>query len=136
APFPLLVFLHGNHGTCGRDAGIGPGRYDFRIDYTFNGTCPPGYGVTPNHEGYAYLAERLASWGYFVVSINANRGVTAAPAEEGDLGLHLRRGQLRLRHLQQLKQWNAVGGAPASLGFNMRGTLDFSHVGMLGHSRG
>ena len=136
APYPLLVFLHGNHGTCGRNAGIGPGRNDVRIEYTLTGTCLPGYVPVPSHEGYAYLAERLASWGYVVVSINANRGVTAAPAEEGDLGLNLRRGRLVLKHLQQLEQWNTVGGAPASLGFDMRGTLDLSHVGMLGHSRG
>jgi len=136
SPYPLLVFLHGNHGTCGRDAGIGPGRLDNNILYTFTGTCPPGYVVTPNHAGYGYLAERLASWGYLVVSINANRGVTAAPAVAGDLGLNLRRGRLVLKHLQQLSQWNAAGGAPASLGFDVRGTIDFSHVGMLGHSRG
>ncbi len=136
APYPLLVFLHGNHGTCGRFPGIGPGRFDVNIQYTFTGTCPTGYVVVPSHEGYGYLAERLASWGYIVVSINANRGVTAAPAEEGDLGLNLRRGRLVLKHLQTLSRWNTVGGAPASLGFDMRGTLDFSHVGMLGHSRG
>src|SRR5262245_19656800 len=136
APNPLLIFLHGNHATCGRLDGGGPARLDINIQYTFTGTCPSGHVVTPNHAGYAYLAERLASWGYIVVSINANRGVTAAPAEEGDLGLNLRRGRLVLKHLQQLSQWNAVGGAPASLGFNMRGTLDLSHVGMLGHSRG
>ncbi|HKH46331.1 MAG TPA: hypothetical protein VKM72_16850 [Thermoanaerobaculia bacterium] len=136
APYPLLVFLHGNHATCGRYEGIGPGRFDTNIQYTFSGTCPAGYVVVPSHEGYAYLAERLASWGYVVVSINANRGVTAAPAVEGDRGLNLRRGRLVLKHLQTLSQWNTSGGAPASLGFDVRSTLDLSHVGLLGHSRG
>lgn len=136
APYPLLVFLHGNHATCGRYEGIGPGRFDTDVQYTFSGTCPAGYVVVPSHEGYAYLAERLASWGYIVVSINANRGVTAAPGVQGDFGLNLRRGRLVLKHLQTLSQWNTSGGAPASLGFDMRSTLDFSHVGLLGHSRG
>src|SRR5262245_43295430 len=96
---PLLIFLHGNHATCGRPEGIGPGRLDINAQYTFTGTCPDGYVVAPSHEGYAYLAERLASWGYFVVSINANRGVNAAPPVDGDRGLNLRRGRLILRHL-------------------------------------
>ncbi len=76
---PLLVFLHGNHATCGRDAGAGQGRLDINVQYTIDGTCPPGYVPVPSHDGYAYLAERLASHGYIVVSINANRGVNAAP---------------------------------------------------------
>ncbi|MGH3368947.1 MAG: hypothetical protein ACRDPR_03010, partial [Nocardioidaceae bacterium] len=130
------MFLHGNHATCGRFEGIGPGRFDTNIQYTFFGTCPAGYVVVPSHAGYAYLAERLASWGYIVVSINANRGVTAAPGVVGDRGLNLRRGRLVLKHLQTLSQWNTSGGAPASLGFDVQGTLDFSHVGLLGHSRG
>jgi hypothetical protein len=54
----------------------------------------------------------------------------------GDLGLNLRRGRLVLKHLQTLSRWNTSGGAPASLGFDVRGTLDLSHVGLLGHSRG
>jgi hypothetical protein len=136
APYPFLVFLHGNHATCGRYEGIGPGRFDVNVQYTFTGTCPPGYVVAPSHEGYAYLAERLASWGYIIVSINANRGVNAAPGVTGDRGLNLRRGRLVLRHLQRLSEWNAAGGAPASLGFDLKGQLDFAHVGMLGHSRG
>ncbi len=136
APFPLLVFLHGNHATCGRFEGIGPGRFDINVQYTFTGTCPPGFVVAPSHEGYAYFAELLASWGYIVVSINANRGVNAAPGVTGDRGLNLRRGRLVLKHLQQLSEWNAAGGAPSSLGFDVRGKLDFSHLGMLGHSRG
>jgi hypothetical protein len=136
APYPLVVFLHGNHATCGRFEGAGPGRFDISVQYTFTGTCPPGYVVVPSHAGYSYLAERLASWGYIIVSINANRGVNAAPRVTGDRGLNLRRGRLVLKHLQQLSEWNAAGGAPSSLGFDMQGTLDFAHLGMLGHSRG
>jgi hypothetical protein len=136
APFPLLIFLHGNHATRGRFEGAGPGRFDINVQYTFTGTCPDGYVVVPSHEGYAYLAEQLASWGYIVVSINANRGINAAPGTPDDRGNNLRRGRLILKHLQRLSEWNAGGGTPASLGFDLHGKLDLAHVGMLGHSRG
>ena len=146
APFPLLVFLHGNHATCGRLAGAGQGHFDISVQYTFDGQCPPGFSVVRSDQGYAYLAERLASWGYLVVSINANRGVNAAPGyaappgsgiSVADGGLNLRRGRLVLRHLEQLFRWNAgTDPTPASLGFNLAGKLDFSNVGLLGHSRG
>ncbi|MBO0857263.1 MAG: hypothetical protein J2P21_02180 [Chloracidobacterium sp.] len=137
APHPLLIFLHGNHATCGRYAGAGQGRLDINIQYTLTGSCPSGYVVVPSHEGYAYLAELLASWGYVVVSINANRGINAAPGVPGDLGLNLRRGRLILRHLQKLAAWNSGSEAtPTSLGFSLQGKLDFNHVGMMGHSRG
>jgi hypothetical protein len=137
APHPLLIFLHGNHATCGRFEGAGQGRLDINIQYTLTGTCPAGYVVVPSHEGYAYFAERLASWGYVVVSINANRGVNAAPGLSDDRGLNLRRGRLILRHLQKLAAWNSGSEAtPASLGFSLQGKLDFNHVGMMGHSRG
>src|SRR5215470_1957345 len=81
---PLIVFLHGNHGTCGTLDGFGPARRDDRINYTLTGTCPDRYVVVPSHLGYEYLAQPLASWGFIVVSINANRGVTAAPGVAGD----------------------------------------------------
>src|SRR4029450_9548838 len=61
APFPLLVFLHGNHATCGRIAGAGQGHFDINVEYTFTGTCPAGFIVVRSDEGYAYLAQRLAS---------------------------------------------------------------------------
>ena len=137
SPHPLLVFLHGNHATCGRFEGAGQGRFDINAQYTFTGTCPDGFVVVPSHEGYAYLAERLASWNYIVVSINANRGINAAPGTLDDRGNNLRRGRLILKHLQRLHEWNsAAATTPPSLGFSLVGQLDFSHVGMLGHSRG
>jgi hypothetical protein len=135
-PYPVVVFLHGNHGTCG--TGADP-RRDDRVDYTYSGTCPPGYVVTPNHLGYAYLAERLASRGYIVVSINANRGITGrngCPPPGTDNGCNLARGRLVLRHLQRLSEWNTSGGTPPSLGVDLMGKLDFTNLGLMGHSRG
>ncbi len=132
-PLPVLVFLHGNHGTCG--TGSNP-RIDDRSDYTTTGVCPTGYVVVPNHRGYDYTAERLASWGYVVVSINANRGINAGAGVPGDNGLNQARGRLILKHIQRLSEWNTVGGTPASLGVDLRGKLDFSQIGLMGHSRG
>jgi hypothetical protein len=133
---PLLVLLHGNHATCGHYVRGTLGRVDDNSQYTTKGTCPAGYIVVPNHLGYGYVAERLASLGYLVVSINANRGINAAAGVTGDRGLNLRRGRLVLRHLQLLAQWNRSGGAPASLGFDLSHTMDFRYVGLMGHSRG
>ena len=132
--YPLLVFLHGNHGTCG--TGSNP-RRDWSCDYTYSGTCPQGYVVTPNHRGYDYVASELAAQGFIVVSINANRGITCGGGTADDGGLNLARGRLVLRHLQALSEWNrGVASTPASLGASLSGKLDFSQVGFLGHSRG
>ena len=129
-PLPVVVILHGNHATCGTDEGYGPARRDDNIQYTLTGTCPERYMVIPNHAGYDYLARPLASWGYVIVSINANRGVTAAPGEPLDRGLNLRRGRLVLRHFKQLAELNDNPTSP------LYRKIDFSHVGLMGHSRG
>jgi hypothetical protein len=129
-PLPLIVLLHGNHATCGTDNGLGPARRDDNIQYTLTGTCPDRYVVIPNHAGYDYLARPLTTRGYIVVSINANRGVTAAPGEILDRGLNLRRGRLVLRHLQYLVQLNGTANSA------LYHRIDFSHVGLMGHSRG
>src|SRR6185312_1207114 len=134
--YPLVLFLHGNHGTCGHYDQVHDVRIDDDLTYTFTGTCPNGYVVAPSHRGYDYLANDLASHGYVVVSINANRGVNGADGDWDDPGLNLRRGRLVLRHMEYLSQWNTAGGAPDSLGFQLTGILDFGHLGLMGHSRG
>jgi hypothetical protein len=134
SPASLAIFLHGNGRPCGKG-------YNPRIDDSFadavTGTCPPGYRVAPVHEGFAYLAEPLASWGYVVVSINATRGLAGPTGVQGDSTLNAARGRLVLKHLQLLSQWSAIrGSTPASLGIDLYGKLDFRHVGLMGHSRG
>jgi hypothetical protein len=133
-PAPLAIFMHGNSRPCGR--GTSP-RIDDSLDYAASGTCPPGYTVAPIHEGFAYIAEPLASWGYVVVSINASRGLAGPTGVQGDSTLNAARGRLVLKHLQLLSRWNATGGTtPVSLGIDLHRKLDFSHVGLMGHSRG
>ena len=133
---PLLMFLHGDYATCGHLV-AGVGRVDDSIEYTFDGKCPAGYFPIQSQLGYGYAAKGLAARGYIVVSINANRGVNFAPPALGDAGLTLRRGRLVLRHLQAWSHWNHQRGiAPLSLGFDPVGRIDFSEVGLMGHSRG
>ena len=133
---PMVAFLHGNHGTCG--TGVDP-RIDDGSEYTDTGECPLDYVVTPNHEGYNYIAEQLASYGYLVISINANRGITAGQGISGDDGLNLARGRLILKHMALWNIWATQGGTPKTLENDVNsfvGKVDFSHVGLFGHSRG
>jgi hypothetical protein len=132
--YPLILMLHGNHGTCG--SGSNP-RVDSSCQYTTSGTCPAGFVVTPNHLGYAYAASELAARGFIVVSINANLGITCGGGVAGDSGLNLARGRLVLKHLQRLSEWNrGVSSTPVSIGADLTGHLDLSRVGLMGHSRG
>jgi hypothetical protein len=93
----------------------------------------------PSDEGYEYLAGRLASNGYIVVSISANKLNFADRHIAGDEGMLLARGRLVLRHLALLSDWNR-NGTPANIqktiGADLKGKLDFSNIAMMGHSRG
>jgi hypothetical protein len=132
--YPMIVFLHGNHGTCG--TGENP-REDFDCSYTGSGTCPDGFVVVPSHRGYDYVASELAARGYIVVSVNANRGITCGSGEPGDFGFNLARGRLILQHLKVLSEWDrGVVPTPESVGVSLAGQLDFSELGLMGHSRG
>jgi hypothetical protein len=156
--YPVLIFLHGMHLTCERNSEEAPPGApplpEMENWYSVSGICDnPNtpfietryYDIVENHRGYDYLGQKLASWGYIIVSINANRGVHAdevvsAIANYPDPFSILPRGRLVLRHLQRLSEWNSCTGpsncTPTSLGIDLRGKLDFSNVGLFGHSRG
>ncbi|WP_206607253.1 hypothetical protein [Rhizobium tubonense] len=106
--YPIIVFLHGQH-----DANA------------------------PNYQGYDYMAKDLASHGYVVLSIDANR--INGDASGGDPGSQSR-AQLVLGTLDRLRQIDARGqvdkdGNPGLLA-PLKGKLDFKRIGIMGHSRG
>ena len=119
-PYPIVVFLHGNHSSCFRE----------RSDYRW--PCRPAAGPIPNHEGYDYLASRLASYGYVVVSVSGN-GVNVLGNRVADTGMR-QRGELIEAHLDLWRRWSTAGGDP--FGDRFVGQVDLSRVGTMGHSRG
>ena len=120
-PYPLVVFMHGNHVTCYKDNKV-----------AYRWPCAPGWTSLPNYEGYDYISRRLASWGFIVVSISAN-GVNVVGNRVEDSGMR-QRGEVLERHLDLWNAWNSVGGTP--FGIQFVGKVDMSEIGTMGHSRG
>lgn len=120
-PFPIVTFLHGNHSSCYRKN---------RSDYRW--PCRRGWRPIPNNEGYDYLASRLASFGYVVVSVSGN-GVNVLGNDVPDTGMR-QRGELLETHLDLWQDWSTVGGEP--FGDRFVGKVDMSRIGSMGHSRG
>lgn len=92
--YPILFILHGNHDPA-----------------------------EPSFEGYAYLQQHLASYGYIVVS----------PDEDflnGAFGEMDARAIVLLRHIQLWRQWSTTVGHPY---FNK---VNMNRIGLMGHSRG
>jgi hypothetical protein len=120
-PFPLVLFLHGNHSTCERGT-----RADFRWP------CRDGWTPIPNHEGYDYLAAPLASHGYVVVSVSAN-GVNVLGSYLEDTGMR-QRGELLEKHVDLWREWTTDASGP--FGDTFLGSVDLTRIGVMGHSRG
>ncbi len=120
--YPLVIFLHGKHDTCYQGSSSGSAY-----------PCPPGYKSIPSYLGYDYLASSLAANGYIVVSISAN-GINAKDNSQlvSDGGA-LARAQLIQDHLDIWRSFNN-GGDP--FGGRVRGRVDLTRVGTMGHSRG
>jgi hypothetical protein len=120
-PFPLILFLHGNHSACYKGQRAG-----------YRWPCPPGWLPLPNEAGYDYLARRLSSWGYIVASVAGN-GVNVLGNEVDDTGM-LQRGLLLEKHFDLWNQWSTIGGDP--FGTQFVGAVDMTRTGVMGHSRG
>jgi dienelactone hydrolase len=123
-PSPLIVLVHGNHGSCNTSAGTGLG-----------GQCAV---YNRNDAGYAYLAANLASWGYVVFSLDQDQLIFYQDSAYGK-GMHQRR-MLIAAALDGLYQANQPGGLPDdandNVGTRLVGKLDFTRIGLMGHSRG
>jgi|GEM_PF-4682940 len=96
-PYPLVVFMHGRHVTCFQNP-----------DLAFlEWPCAAGHSPIPSYQGYEYIQQILAGWGYIVVSIGAN-GINAFDNTTFDLGAQAR-GELINHHLDRWNTWNTVG---------------------------
>ena len=111
---PLVVFLHGWHASCfvGSNWPL------------FKWPCDGDEQVVPNHLGYDYLQELLASHGYVTVSISAN-AIASEDARQPDLGAQVR-AELVRAHLDRWASWADEG----------RHSVDMRNVVLVGHSRG
>jgi hypothetical protein len=120
-PYPLVLFMHGNHSTCYRGDRAG-----------FEWPCRTGWTPIPNFEGYDYIARRLSSHGFIVASVSTN-GVNVLGSELADTGMR-QRGLLLEKHLDLWKRWTTAGGDP--FGDLFVGAVDMTRIGVMGHSRG
>ena len=120
-PYPLVLFLHGNHSACYRRDSSG-----------YEWPCPDGWKPLPNYEGYDYIARRLAAYGFVVVSVSGN-GVNVLGNRVSDTGMR-QRGELLERHLDLWRRWSSTDAGP--FGSRFVGQVDLSRIGTMGHSRG
>src|SRR5262249_13326806 len=74
-PSPLIILVHGNHGSC--DSG----------QDSVQLTCAQ---FKHNENGYAYLAENLATWGYTTFSLSQDQLMMRQDNNKGK-GMHNRR---------------------------------------------
>jgi hypothetical protein len=122
-PSPLIVLVHGNHGSCdtGQDSATA--------------TCA---AYKRNEAGYAYLGENLASWGYTVFSLSQDQLMMRQDNNKGK-GMHQRR-LLIAASLDALTAASKAGGLPTdehtTIGTTLAGNLDMTRIGLMGHSRG
>jgi hypothetical protein len=139
---PLILLVHGNHGECDGKTKLvekegHPGETFVEEVRVPGPACVEGGGFYKrNDEGYAYLGENLASWGYTVVSLDQDE--LMARQDNLGKGMHNRR-LLIMAMLDKLKE-ASEGAVPTSehsnVGSLLAGKLDMTRIGLMGHSRG
>ena len=90
-----------------------------------------------NDEGYAYIGENLASWGYTVYSIDEDELINRQDGSFGK-GMHARRAAIlaTLDKLKEASEKDVPEGPNSNVGNLLHGKLDMSRIGLVGHSRG
>ena len=137
-PFPVALMLHGRHETCvdRRGEGIIP------VPGEENPACPDRKGHErwiKSYDGYRYMARRLASQGYVVISPDANL-VASYELYRPGAGIKARE-QVIGATFDLLRRWNLgtepvvaeQKGVPKT---ELAGREDLSRIAMMGHSRG
>ena len=159
-PYKVILFLHGRHTACKSSGGTDSSSQSFATGECPNKTAVVGgpsgpegpedigseTGFWPSWGGYNYMSDLLASWGYVVISPSAGALVSFDGTSVMDAGAFAR-AEIIGNTLDVLYAWNQ--GTPASgptaiqtangqpgVGTQLAGKLDFSKVGIMGHSRG
>ncbi|WP_244929566.1 Ig-like domain-containing protein [Nocardioides sp. W7] len=119
---PVLVLVHGNHGSC--DAG----------QNSATASCTQ---FKRNEAGYAYLSENLATWGYTTFSVSQDQLMMRQDNNKGK-GMHQRRLLIAatLDALSAADAGTLVDGEHVNVGDTLAGNLDLTRIGLMGHSRG
>ena len=138
-PAPLILLVHGNHGSCdtvlpdGTPISPSPSQTP-NLDCLSNGTAY----FKRNDRGYAYLGQNLASHGYIVASLDQDQLMMIQDNNMGK-GMHQRRLLIAamLDALYKASTDGLTNGPGVTLGDTLLNKIDWSKgVGLMGHSRG
>lgn len=133
ATYPLIVIIHMRSAAC-IDGSGNLAAWDYQID-----GCPPGFVSRQLYKGYGYFAEELARQGYFVVSINWE-SVSATTHPDGDEIFNdlIEPIQNAVGHnLGLIGEWSTgAKPTPPELGVSLQGRINWSQLGIVGHSNG
>ncbi|KAI9807705.1 MAG: hypothetical protein M1826_004557 [Phylliscum demangeonii] len=135
---PLIILLPGRHAGCRQQVPIpGLGFYPFdNGPVDDQGRCPDNQTVIRSDIGFDYLGQDLAAHGYAVISMDPLT-VNSLDPRPDDPFLNRARARLLFRTAEKAQEWNVNARTSMDvLGINLSGTLDFSNIGLMGHSRG
>jgi len=136
-PFPVVMIIPARHSTC--QLADGTETVPALSPENPAGLCrdDPKAGTRRIHpeRGYDYIGRALAGHGVVVVAVDVS-DLTALDHVSADTGDSTGRLKIAFTHLDWLRRHADGAAAPAPIERRLRGRLDFSRVGFIGHSRG